>query len=39
LDEINIRQNKCEWKREVWEEEAKRNNLIIFGIEEINGER
>jgi hypothetical protein len=24
LDKIKIRQNKCEWKREAWEEEVKR---------------
>jgi soluble cytochrome b562 len=24
MDKIKIRQNKCEWKREAWEEEVKR---------------
>jgi hypothetical protein len=28
-----------EWKSESWEEEARKNNLILFGLEERNGER
>jgi hypothetical protein len=34
LIEVKIRQSKCEWKRETWEEEARKNNLIISGRDE-----
>jgi chromosome segregation ATPase len=39
LDELKKRQDNWEWKRESWEEEARKNNLIVFGLEERNGER
>jgi hypothetical protein len=37
LDELKKRQDNWEWKGESWEEEAKKNNLIVFGLEERNG--
>jgi hypothetical protein len=39
LDELKKRQDNWEWKRDSWEEEARKNNLIVFGLEERNGER
>jgi hypothetical protein len=39
LEVVRTRQSKCEWKIEAREEEARRNNLIILGMEETNGER
>jgi hypothetical protein len=39
MDELKKRQDMWEWKRETWEEEARNNNLIVFGLEERNGGR
>jgi hypothetical protein len=39
LDELKKGQDNWEWKSESWEEEARKNNLILFGLEERNGER
>jgi hypothetical protein len=39
LDEFRKRQDMCEWKRETWEEERRKSNLIVFGLDEGNGER
>jgi hypothetical protein len=39
LDELKKRQDNWEWKRETWGEQARKNNLIVFGLEERNGEK
>jgi hypothetical protein len=39
LDELKKGKDILEWKIETWEEEARKNNLIVFGLEKRNGER
>jgi hypothetical protein len=36
---LKKRQDNWEWKRKTWEEGARKNNLIVFDLEERNGER
>jgi hypothetical protein len=38
LDELKKSRITGEWKSESWEEEARKNNFILFGLEERNGE-